>query len=789
MPTDYLTSRMFQSLTVRDLLEARSRHHVRLSTQYSNVVGTAVGFFRYRTTDHASKDAEAADERFNSYLGRNAAAVKKNHSERTIQNSEVKKWSPPCVLVFVDRWLTPEEFRSNPDKVIPPFLETDDARLVPTCVILAQKDEAAPDATTHLNFPSHLYGGGFIVSAEVQGREHVSSVGCLVTDGDLTYALTNRHVTGTGSDRLISTYVNEKPVPVGRSCGNSVGKVPSSKVYSKWPGQEAYANIDAGLILVDDVSSWTTQVYGVGQLDEPFRINFDAALETCIGLKVKAFGGASGPLNGEIVGLFYRYKALGGYDFIADFLIGARPGDSAGMRTLPGDSGTLWVVDTDADGKDDGAAKPARKAANAKPADAEPPARTPAPWYSPIALQWGGQVILGGDGKQKFNFALATSVESACRLLEVDVVRDWNIGHPEYWGEMGHYTIGLKASGLISGDSPKLKKLMERNSQHIGFDETILRDPNQYHQKKAGYQNVPLADVPDNVWRNPTEYGGRSGLPHHPELNNDGNNHFADMDQPGVGKYKHKTLMDLYLADKSSLSIDTWSEFYQLLNASGDQTNPGALPFRVWQGFNLMVDYLKEGDVIGYLCVAGIMAHYVGDSCQPLHISRLHHGDPDDPTSVGKRVHEVYETLMLDNNADKVLKGLSTRLGKAKAKAKATITTGEDAARGVVELMISTYKRLPPQKIVDTYGRGHNEQQRAQLLWDSYQDKTLDNMATCCTFLASLWESAWRVAEAEGSVHNADIREFDYDSELRPKYKPRSFYPSVGLSLMKQYCK
>jgi hypothetical protein len=72
------------------------------------------------------------------------------------------------------------------------------------------------------------------------------------------------------------------------------------------------------------------------------------------------------------------------------------------------------------------------------------------------------------------------------------------------------------------------------------------------------------------------------------------------MDQPGFGKYKNKTLMDIYQADPTSLNIDTWSEFYQLLNDAGAETRPGALPFRVWQGFNEMVEYLNSGDVIGY---------------------------------------------------------------------------------------------------------------------------------------------------------------------------------------------
>lgn len=785
---DYLTSRAFQSLTLRDLLEARDRHHVRLATQYTNVVGTAVGFFRYRTYDEAYRRRSAADQHVRAFRpDPDDETIARKHSPRRMEDSAVRPWSPPCVLVFVDRWLTPDEFRTMPALVIPSFLETDDARLVPTCVVLAEPDQAAPDPSTHLNFPAHLYGGGFIVTTEVQGKKHLGSVACLVTDGDLTYALTNRHVTGTQAGRPIYTYVGEERVQVGVSDALNVGKVPSAKAYPKWPGQEAYANVDAGLIRVDDVREWTTQVFGLGHLEEPFRINFDAALETCIGLPVRAFGGASGPLQGEIMGLFYRYKALAGYDFIADFLIGPRPvepprdaaelegsatappGPEDGMQTLPGDSGTLWVVD-----------RPEQTRAGRR--------HRVAPWWQPIAVQWGGQVMLGAGGRRKFHFALATSLESVCRLLDVDVVRDWNLGHPEYWGEMGHYAIGLKACSLVSDLSPKLRELLTLNSRHIGFEDAILRDPDQYHKRKAGYRDVPLADVPDNVWRLPSEYGGRSGRPEDPTKNNDSNNHFADMDQPGVGTYAGKSLMDLYREDPASLNIDTWNEFYTLLQESGDPVRPGAVPFRIWQAYDAMVDSLKAGDVLGYLCVAGTVAHYVGDACQPLHISRLHHGNPGGG-SVARDVHEVYETAMLDAHAGEVVDGLNERLDRPEAVATPTMDSGGAAARGVVELMLATFDRLPPERIVETYNGGHNREDRTERLWSSYREETLDNMAACCTFLASLWESAWRKADGENQVPAGSIKEFDYQEEIRPKYRPQSFFPSVALADMKPYCK
>ena len=61
----------------------------------------------------------------------------------------------------------------------------------------------------------------------------------------------------------------------------------------------------------------------------------------------------------------------------------------------------------------------------------------------------------------------------------------------------------------------------------------------------------------------------------------------------------------------------------------------GLLPFRVWQLYDAMVAALDQPEPSQdkFLCAAGTLAHYIGDSCQPLHISYLHHGDPEHSSS------------------------------------------------------------------------------------------------------------------------------------------------------------
>ena len=99
---------------------------------------------------------------------------------------------------------------------------------------------------------------------------------------------------------------------------------------------------------------------------------------------------------------------------------------------------------------------------------------------------------------------------------------------------------------------------------------------------------------------------------------------------------------------------------------SGEPIAPkhrGLLPFRVWQIFDEMCRFAADGDAKSFVCAAGVLTHYVGDACQPLHISYLHDGDPNRPVEheftrgkkagttemrpLGAGVHSAYEDKMV----------------------------------------------------------------------------------------------------------------------------------------------
>src|SRR5262249_3801357 len=136
------------------------------------------------------------------------------------------------------------------------------------------------------------------------------------------------------------------------------------------------------------------------------------------------------------------------------------------------------------------------------------------------------------------------------------------------------------------------------------------------------------------VWKmGPFARGGMNSPEH--------SNHFADMDK--LNTADHKTLLQQCDGHPDKVDVATWQAYYDAV----DDESRGLLPFRVWQFFDAMVAYLKAGDVEGFVCAAGVLSHYVGDACQPLHISYMFNGDPDDKVPTPVKNHGVTTTEML----------------------------------------------------------------------------------------------------------------------------------------------
>ena len=537
--------KQFSTLSFRDLVDARDFYHRQLMRK-DNVVGTALGRYLVRKEKH------------------------KKDEKKTLGNSEVKTYSWPCILVFVSQWVPKGQFGHGIDAAhfIPPLIEMSDGRVIPLCVVEAPPQLSGPAEAVNPKFPGNWIGGGYPVIADVQGEEHIASIGGMVTDGHLVYALTNRHVTGETGEVVYSVLGGEK-VPIGRSSSKQITRMPFERAYPGWPGKGVFVHMDIGLIEVDDATRWTAQIYGIGTTGSLVDLSTDNISLRLLDTPLQAYGCASGPMNGRILGMFYRYQSVSGSEYVADFLI-APDGDKP-FETHRGDSGTLWLMPPD------------------KPGEGP----------KPLAVQWGGQVLMTGGGTQEGQpYALATSLSTVCRILNIDYVQDWNIGHPEYWGAVGHYTIAEKACEIVK--DAQLKSLMMANLNSITFP---LGQINAGNMKGLSTKNfVPLADVPDMVWKvGPNKRGGMTSPEH--------SNHFADMDK----KDSNNTTL-LELCEKSAKNIDptVWMTYYN--DPKVKDGSKGLLPFRCWQIYDEMVDAAGKGDAKRFVCTAGILSHYVGDA-------------------------------------------------------------------------------------------------------------------------------------------------------------------------------
>ena len=406
--------------------------------------------------------------------------------------------------------------------MVPRALYLSDGRVIPTCVIQATQQDSPLDSARKLSFPNSLIGGGYLLASDVQGREHLGSVGALVSDGNQIYALTNRHVTGEEGREIYSVF-GETKVRICVSDKKQIAKKRFAEAYEGWPGAHVLSNLDAGLVRVDDVSQWTTQVVGRGsgpsrgpddghdnaRPDRVSRVRVRRRVRSAprpdrrafLSLQIGRRHGLRGrsPDRAQVRCRHRRPRA--GRKIAPVFPGGGSPG------TLPGDSGTLWCLE--------------QPPAEETPGGASRRQKPRKPSLRPIALQWGGHVAVeeGATRTTAHSYALATCLSTVCRELDVDLVPDWNSGLPEYWGGIGHYTIAALACLQVS--APGLKTLMTKNLDVISDDEALIRPSSFKGLSKAAF--VPLADVPDKVWK---MFGaGRRGNPEHP-------NHFADMDNP-----------------------------------------------------------------------------------------------------------------------------------------------------------------------------------------------------------------------------------------------------------------
>jgi hypothetical protein len=139
----------------------------------------------------------------------------------------------------------------------------------------------------------------------------------------------------------------------------------------------------------------------------------------------------------------------------------------------------------------------------------------------------------------------------------------------------------------------------------------------------------------------------------------------------------------------------------------------------VAQLYGLMVEAVRGAEVLRYVATAGVLAHYVGDACRPLH-------------------------------ASEVLAGVNTALADHPP-GPPKVTGSDEAADAAVALMQRTIDAIPPADIVAVFtvdpGPGRTDQ-----LWNTFGAATISRLAAGAKTVAMLWNAACERAAVKRST-------------------------------------
>jgi len=768
----------FSSLSLKDLIEARDLYHFHLMSK-ANVVGTAVGLYLIR-----------AEEEWPKQRGEGARPRHKLATRRTLGNSEVRDYSWPCILVLVRDWVAEADFgRGDQPSVwdaVPKRLYLPDGRAVPVCTVFAPPvPQAQAPGIEPVAWPQAVFGGGLPLHVEVQHEEHIATIGCLVTDGHTTYALTARHACGEPGTP-ISARLRGGPKPIGVSTDKQITRKLFSEVYPALPLRQTWLGLDVGLVRVENVGDWTPNIYGLPKIKPLFDLyEQNLALRKLIDRPVIAMGAASGLLQGRIKALFYRYRSVGGYDYVSDFLIAPADGASGAHH---GDSGALWHIQM------------------AGPDGAEDQRPLLERDLRPIAIEWGAQVFT--ESGERSTYSVATSLSNVCKLLDVELVVEGNEGVSGTWGAVGHYSIGTLAIDLVQ--DPTLKAFLRANADLISLTlDRLGTAPKNKDLLDSGF--VALADVPDIVWKNfPSPHPNRSGIdigvPGGRDTRSAGTRstgpehatHHCDADRPFHGSH---TLPEACIADPALITAANWNAYFNAFPETVNDIHRGILPFRVWQYFERLKDYAAT-DPDAFIAAAGTLAHYLGDASQPLHGSihsdGIENQQPDFPRDSASRkdphthkklpafrgegIHSAYETEMINWAArqgvlfTEIRKNLQANHGMALA------GDGRAAAVATLQCMHDVAKLLSPRRLINAYERtfAPGSPPHSQALWTDVGKRTGKVMALGVRTLAMVWDAAWA---AGGGNANAGRRN---PARLRALYENANFVRSVTVDDIEQ---
>ncbi len=268
------------------------------------------------------------------------------------------------------------------------------------------------------------------------------------------------------------------------------------------------------------------------------------------------------------------------------------------------------------------------------------------------------------------------------------------------WGRMGHEVLGSVAAAITESGNA----FWSRHGTRLG----------------------QLAVVPDSVWKSGSS-AGREGPTH----------------------WFH---LDVYSSDPWELP-ESFDSFQATVDEYGSVTvtENGSAFWRARQIFRLALDHFQMGRAAEGLQMAGVLAHYVGDLSQPLHVSQ----DYDGRYGLETGIHSFFETTVLSRQSR---------------------TQIEQEVRARALQILAAWKRIPVQAEADIARIVRDEMARSAAFIDQvlaqdeelgrgaegaaaqYQlalDRLADGAATMSIILERIWNQAGQ-PDVQGTVRVSD---------------------------------
>jgi hypothetical protein len=212
------------------------------------------------------------------------------------------------------------------------------------------------------------------------------------------------------------------------------------------------------------------------------------------------------------------------------------------------------------------------------------------------------------------------------------------------------------------------------------------------------------------------------------------------------------------------------------VSASGRTRPPprSTLAFRAAFIYQQMIELLKAGKAAEFVAAVGLLNHYVEDACCSLHLSYMHHGDPeaDDYALMAKGekdIHGSYDWVKAGRKPN-LERELAERLGDFAADG-GGLKTPTDVARRVVALQLEVYDIMKPADLIQLFrDAGY------RFRWADIGESVLASMTKGIQALTDIVVAAWKQGHGDRMIDTAEVPR----DEIEALCKDEAFLPSAS---------